>query len=157
MSELSEAAQLPFKEQCTNIYPQLTEEFYNSARDQGIAFLDSCEETGLINNYQTGSSNRDVVLGILLASAKAFQLSADAQTRQEMQACSEESQYGMQIADRISDLSAELVDIVDALMVNSSHYAAVLYGRRILNVHYIDAEGAVVRDKQQAEAEGELE
>ena len=157
MSELSEAAQLPFKEQCQNIYPQLTEQFFNSAKDQGIAFLDSCDETGLINDYKTQTSNRDVVLGILLACAKCFQLSADNQTRQEMQACNEESQYGMQIADRISDLSAELVDIVDALMVNSSHYAAVMYGRRVLNVHYTDAEGTVTRDKRQIEAVGELE
>ena len=82
--------------------------------------------------------------------------STSGQARHELQAQNEQSQFGMQLADSISDESVDLVAVVDRLINLNCHYNTVLYGRRELNFHYIDSEGSSVRDEKQTAESGEL-
>ena len=139
------------------IYQEAVDKFFDDIRNEGVSFIDSCEEAQLINNYETQTSRREVILGILLASAKMLESSTAAQARHELQAQTEHSQFGVEVANRISDLSAEMMLLVEELITNSCHYQAILTGRQALNVHYTDAEGTAVRDERQEAESGPLE
>ena len=144
-------------EQVKVIYQEAVDKFFDETRNEGVSFIDSCEEAQLINDYETQSSRREVVLGIMLASAKMLESSAAAQARHELQSQTEHSQFGVEVANRISDLSAEMMLLVEELITNSCHYQAILTGRQALNVHYTDAEGTAVRDERQEAESGPLE
>ena len=132
------------------------EEYFDLVRDHGVAFIDSCIETSLINDHEAKTSKRDVLLGILMAASRMMEQSTSGQARHELQAQNEQSQFGMQLADSISDESVDLVAVVDRLINLNCHYNTVLYGRRELNVHYTDSEGSSVRDEKQTAESGEL-
>ncbi len=155
--EDTSTTQLSAEEICKQAYKGTVDQFFESTRNESVSFIDSCEEASLINDYETGTSRRDVVLGIMLASAKMLESSAAAQARHELQAMTSESQFGAEAANRISDLSAEMMLLVEELIANSCHYQAIITGRRDLDVHFTDAEGTAVRDERQTEESGPLE
>ncbi len=96
-----------------------------------MQFIDYCEDTGCVNDLERGVGRQDSLVGVILVVTKMLQQQAEAQARREMQCLSEETQWGMQLAESISDHSVAISSAADQLSTLSSHYAAVLKGRRL--------------------------
>ena len=71
------------------------------------------------------------------------------QARLEMQHQDEDTQWGMQLADAVSDLSTNICEDAEKIASMVAHYAAVLHGRRI-GVEYQDefGESIVIKKRQ---------
>ena len=69
-----------------------------------------------------------------------IQQQAEGMARQEMQCLSEESKFGMQVADAISDYATAINTAADQLSNLASHYSAILKGRR-MQYHFTDESG----------------
>ena len=125
------------------VYQCALDEFEEAIRAEGIRFVDWLDDNSVINDYQRGCSRREPVMGMLYALSIMLKESSEIQARQEMQACSEGSEFGMKIAERVNELAVELHEIVADLNTLEAHYYAILKGRQ-MNAHFTDEEGTHV-------------
>lgn len=102
--------------------------------------VDWLERTSFVNDKDNGVSNLPAITALAKVSVTLLNELMAKQARQEMQAMSEHSVFGMKLADQMNDLSADARDAVNNLSALSAHYQVVLAGRRA-GVHYLDSEG----------------
>lgn len=138
-----EVSALSADEKMRMVYSCAVDEFFDSVKAESLGFIDWVEENHIVNDYQTGTSRRDVVMGMLSALTLMLKQSSEIQARQEMQACSEDSQFGMRIAERVNDLAVELHTLTEDIKALECHYHAVLKGRQ-MDCHFTDDEGTHV-------------
>lgn len=93
-----------------------------------------------MNDHQRGVSIIENPLGFMRALSVIVENSAEMQSRQELQAQDQHTQFAVQIMDAITDRAQAIKDMTEELIGLQSHYAAVLQGRR-LSVHYQNADG----------------
>ena len=140
------------------VYDLATEEMFEDIKLQSLRFIDYCEDTGCVNDYEAGVGKQDALVGVILIATKMLQQQAESQARHEMQAVSEESQFGMRLADSISDHAVGIHQAADHLANLTSHYAAVLRGRR-MGWHFTNefGEGVPIDDSDTEQMRQDLE
>ena len=134
-------AELSKEEKDKVLWNVIVEDQYDRITTWALWTLDFLEKEGLVNNYETGTSDRKPALGMLKALAKLTSQSAATMARQELQVLSEETQFGSEIAQKISDATAEMDLIAEEIASYHCQYEAILSGRR-RNIHYVDDEGS---------------
>lgn len=131
-SEVKEIVEaIPQEKKMRYVYDLATEEMFDAIKFQSLQFIDYCEATGCVNDYEAGVGKQDALVGVILIATKMLQQQAEDQARHEMQCLSEETQWGMQLADSISDHAVAIHSAADQLATLTSHYSAVLRGRRM--------------------------
>ena len=131
---------MPQDKKMKYVYGLAVEEMFDEIKLKSLEFIDYCEDTGCVNDLERGVGRQESLVGVILVATKMLQQQAEGQARHEMQALSEETQWGMQLADAISDHSVAIYSAADQLATLSSHYAAVLRGRRMV-WYFTDEEG----------------
>ncbi len=122
------------------VYDIAVSEMFDEIKLKSLQFIDYCEDTGCVNDLERGVGRQESLVGVILVATKMLQQQAESQARHEMQCLSEETQWGMELSDAISDHSVAIYSAADQLATLSSHYAAVLRGRR-MGWHFTDEEG----------------
>ena len=122
------------------VYDLAVDEMFEEIKLKSVEFINYCESTGCVNDLERGVGRQESLVGVILVATKMLQQQAEGQARHEMQCLSEETQWGMQLADAISDHSVAIHSAADQLATLSSHYAAVLKGRR-MSWHFTNEEG----------------
>ncbi|WP_415411082.1 hypothetical protein ACLM45_05780 [Synechococcus sp. A10-1-5-9] len=102
--------------------------------------IDFIDAQNLINNYETGTSRRELVTGFLRTTALLYQQSADDMTRAELQTQTKDSQYAVALANEASMLADALNKLVSQIIQCDADYMAVLNGRKS-HWHYTDGDG----------------
>ena len=123
------------------LYDRKKESFEKECREFGVGFVDGLTATSLINDVERGVSRREPLLGMMLASAYIYSNGTEAQARHELQTQTEDSQFGALLANEISDRAASIRHLVEECTKLESAYAAVILGRRELDIHYQSDEG----------------
>ena len=121
------------------IYSRVTELFCEDVRKNGIWMIDFLEDSNLVNDHQLGVSINGNPLGFMRALSVIVENSAEMQSRHELQAQDQHTQFAVQIMDGITDSVQAIKDMTEEFIGLQSHYAAVLQGRR-LSVHYQNAD-----------------
>ena len=122
------------------VYDIAVNEMFEEIKLKSLEFIDYCESSGCVNDYERGVGRQESLVGVILVATKMLQQQASSQARHEMQCLSEETKWGMELADSISDHSFALYSAADQLATLSSHYAAVLRGRR-MNWYFTTEDG----------------
>ena len=122
---------MPQDKKMQYVYKLAIDEMFEEIKLKSVEFIDYCEETGCVNHYEHGRGKQETLLGVILVASKMLQQQAEGQARHEMQCLSEETTWGMQLADAISDHAVAIHSAADQLTTLSSHYDAVLKGRRM--------------------------
>ena len=135
------------------IYDKKAEDFNEQCRFFGGDFIDGMIEHNTIQDPVKGVSHREPVIGMLMALANIYEAGAGAQSRWELQAQTELSQYAVQITTAISDRAAVIRSAVDDCLVLESAYASVILGRKELDVEYVDSSGNCVRYETEEQLE----
>lgn len=131
---------MPQDKKMQYVYKLAIDEMFEEIKLKSVEFIDYCEETGCVNHYEHGRGKQETLLGVILVASKMLQQQAEGQARHEMQCLSEETTWGMQLADAISDHAVAIHSAADQLTTLSSHYDAVLKGRR-MSWHFTKEEG----------------
>lgn len=116
------------------------QEFFNNTKEWSVSFLDWLEQQQLINNYERGTSDLRPALGMVRMLAQLLTQAYGQQARIEMQAQTKDTQWGMSVADRLSDCAEELKELSEAMIVLGGYYDTILRGRR-MGVEFQDEEG----------------
>lgn len=140
---MEEVANLSYEEKMRMVFGTEGEKVFERIKKASVATLEFCEDHGLLNDYERQTFKRDEALGILRAVGKAYELSTESLARQELQAMSEQTQFGAKVANEINDLARELSQVLDELTHYDCLYAGILRGRQ-MNTHYLDDEGSCV-------------
>jgi hypothetical protein len=122
------------------LYEMVSNDTAERVRDWSVWMIDFLEREQLVNNYETRTSTRTPILGMMYCISSILTESAANQSRVEMQTMNEGSQYGSIIAEHISDSAAAIKGEIETLVALHAAYEGVLYGRRNQR-HYIDNEG----------------
>lgn len=133
-------SQLPQDEKMQLIYATASDESFDEVKRHSLWFIDFCEKNGLINDYERGVGRQEPIVGVMLAATKMLQNQVEGMARRELQAQTESTQFGMQIANAISDRVALIQQDIEAISQLSCRYAAVLKGRQ-MDFDYLDDEG----------------
>ena len=124
------------------VYRIACDEMFEDIRSYSVDLSYLLDELGLVNDYEKRVSKTAPTMGMLnLGIAMLTQVFAK-QARQEMQAQSHETQWGMQLSDAISDKAVAIQSQVHELTTLISHYEAVLTGRR-MGVNFKDEDGSI--------------
>jgi len=133
------------------VYDSVVSEAHEDVRSWGVAFIDFVDKEGIVNDVENRVSRRAPVLGALVASTKMLEMSSAVQARQELQAQDADTQYGMEIANRIDDYAQVISKNVNDLITLSCHYESILAGRR-MGFHFTSDEGeGVLIDRSDSE------
>ena len=140
---MEKVQQLSDKDKYALVYQIACDEMYEDIRKFAVDFSYLLDEMGLVNDYEKRVSKTAPTMGMTnLGLAMITQVFAK-QARSEMQAQSEQTQWGMQIADSISDRANEIKAQFEDLTALICHYEAVLLGRR-MGVDFTDQDGSFV-------------
>ena len=148
--------QMSYEQKLALIYDKRSEGFNEECRYYGADFIDGLIEHNTINDPAKGVSHREPVMGMLLALANLYESGAGAQSRLELQAQTELSQFAVSITSAISDRAAVIRSAVDDCLVLESAYASVILGRRELDVEFVDSSGTCI-SYESGESEEQLE
>ena len=110
---------------------------FERTKDWSLSFVDWVDRQQVVNKYDEGRSDLIPVMGMLQMASSLLNEAFQKQTRQEMQTQNEDSQWGMRLADALSDKAKILRTEVDELLTLLLHYTSVLQGRR-LGVYFVD-------------------
>ena len=123
------------------LYSKKAEDFEAETRYFGADFISGLAEHNIINDPVARVSKRENVLGMMIALAYIYDAGAGAQSRHELQAQSEMSQFAVQITSAVSDRAAIIKSCLEELLGLESAYASVLLGRREFNIEYLNDSG----------------
>lgn len=104
---------------------------------------DWIEDNQVGRNQADGSARIEEIVGMLRISTLLFERVMSQQARRELQHLSENSQYGMKLADAMSSAALQLEKLSIDVSALTSHYSAVLEGRK-QDIHFTDEEGTSV-------------
>ncbi len=122
------------------VYSLLNKEYFDTTKEWSLGFIDWIDRNQIINNYNEQRSQLEPALGMMRMLSTCLQQAYEFQARQEMQSQDESSQWGMRLAEDLSDRSNELAQLVDELSLVAGHYDSVLKGRR-MGVEFVDEDG----------------
>lgn len=91
----------------------------------------------------TGTAKLEELISIIRVSTALLDAVTSKQARRELQHVSENSEYGMRLADAMNSAVLEMKRIADNTATLINHYSAVLEGRR-QDIHFTDDEGTAV-------------
>jgi hypothetical protein len=134
---------MPQNEKMKYVYDLATEETFEDIKAWSLWFINFCDDHDIVNDHVNGVGKQEPTVGVLLAASKMIQMQAEGMARQEMQCLSEETKYGMEVADAISDYATAIHTATDHLSNLVSHYSAILRGRR-MQYHFTDEQGTGV-------------
>ena len=140
---IREIARLSPDDKFKMIHNIAKEEAYEEIQRYSLGTIDFLDKHQLVNDYSTGVSRREPMLGILASVARIYSQSTEDQGRRELQTQTEHSQHATELTTYATDLSSALVKIVYEIISIEMEYVAVLKGRRF-GVHYTDDEGTHV-------------
>ena len=141
---------MPRDQKMKYVHNLSTTECYDEIKYWSLWFLDFVEANGLVNDLEAGVGKQEPVVGILLAASKMLQMQTEGMARQEMQVLSEETKWGMQLSNALSDYAHEIFKACDAVANISPHYSTILRGRR-MDWHYTDDEGNGIEVDREAQ------
>lgn len=122
------------------IHSTTSDDFFEGVRRYALDTVDFLDQTQLVNDYSTGTSKREPMLGILTAVSRLYQQSTCDQGRRELQIQHQDTQYAVSNTTYASDLADTLVKVVQEIVVTETEYHAILKGRSC-SIHYTDNEG----------------
>jgi len=122
------------------VYEMSGTESFDAIKYWSLWFIDFLDQNNLINDYARGVSDRAPLLGFLLAGAKLLEQSSEDMARHELQAQTKDTQWGVELADRINDYSASIFTAIDELTTLNCNYESVLKGRQ-MDYHFVDKDG----------------
>jgi len=122
------------------VHSLLIKEFFDDTKEWSLSFIDWIDRNQIINDYSEHRSRVEPAIGMMRMLSTCLQQAYEHQARQEMQSQDETSQWGMRLAEDLSDRSNELAQIVEELSTVAGHYDAVLKGRR-MGVEFTDEDG----------------
>lgn len=137
---LEKVQKLNASEKYALVYRIGCDEFFSETRKYAIDLSYLFDELGLVNDYEKGISKQAPTLGTLNLAIGMLKQVYEKQARTEMQCVSQETEWGMTLADAISDKANQVFADVEDLTKLMCHYEAVLLGRR-MGVHFMDEEG----------------
>ena len=138
-----EIARLSPEDKFKIIHHRAKDKAFEEIQKYSLGTIDFLDANELVNDYSTGVSRREPMLGILTAVSRLYAQSTDDQGRRELQAQTKETQHACELTTYATDLASALVKIVREIAAVELEYAAVLEGRRF-SVHYTDDEGTHV-------------
>ena len=106
-------------------------------------FLNFLDQNDIIYNRETNEVDKNVILGMLMTLATLLGNETDAAARTELQGQNENTQYGLGLANYISDEVVVLKRVIENIIINQSYYTAVQKGRKD-GVHFQDQDGAFI-------------
>jgi hypothetical protein len=130
------------------IFPQLGWVFQSLLRGDVLTtcqyhsniFLNFLDQNDIVYNRETNEVDKNVILGMLMTLATLLGNENDAAARTELQGQNQNTQYGLGLANYISDEGVVLKRVIENIIINESYYTAVLKGRKD-GVHYQDQDG----------------
>jgi hypothetical protein len=115
----------------------------NTCQFHSNVFLNFLDQNEIIYKQDSSEIDECVILGMLMALANLLNTKADNEARVELQRQNESTQYGLSLANYISDETVVLKRVVEDILVNETYYAAVLKGRE-QGVHFQDQDGSFI-------------
>ena len=104
--------------------------FYDEVCGHAHGAIDVMEKTDIVNDYKSKQANRPKHLGWLKALASCYQLAQGTQTRHELQASAEDTQFAVSLANELDDLASSLLATVNRIVDLEAAYMGVLHGRK---------------------------
>ena len=135
-----EVNRLPQKEKMEIVFALTRKDYYSDVQWWSMWLLDFIEAQNLINDYERGTSRRELVTGFLRTMALLYQQSADDMSRAELQTQTVDSQYAVKLSEEASVLADALNKLVSQIIQCDADYVAVLNGRKS-HWHYTDENG----------------
>ena len=135
-----EVNNLPKKEKMEIVFALTRKNFFQDVQWWSMWLIDFVDAQNLINDYQTGTSRREVTTGFLRTMAQLYRQSADDMSRAELQTQTKDSQYAVSLANEASMLADALNKLVSQIIQCDADYLAVLNGRKN-SWHYTDGDG----------------
>lgn len=123
------------------LYSKKAEDFEEEARYFGADFIEGLADHNIVQDPVAGVSKRENVLGMMIALAYIYDAGAAGQSRHELQAQSEMSQFAVQITSAVSDRASVIKNCLDELLVLESAYSSVILGRREFDIEYLNDSG----------------
>ena len=103
-------------------------------------FLNFLDQNDIVYNRETNEVDKNIILGMLMTLATLLGNETDAAARTELQGQNENTQYGLGLANYISDEGVVLKRVIENIIINESYYTAVLKGRKD-GVHFQNQDG----------------
>lgn len=124
----------------SEIYNAISNSTFEDIKQWSLWFINFVDQHDLVNDQATGSGRTAPLIGVLLAASRMLQMQSETMARQEMQAVTEQSQFGMEVSSALADQLSKIYSAADAAASLMSTYKGIL-GCRSLEHHITDAEG----------------
>ena len=128
------------EEKMSVLFPIYIDDYRELSSRWSMHLIDYLDAFDILNDYETGTSRREVLTGFLLTITELLRQSAEHQCRQELQTQTAATQFGMSISQALSSQAQKLGEVTDNIRTLDAYYSAVLKGRRD-NYHYTDRDG----------------
>ena len=142
---------LPEAERLKIVYELVSDAEWDRIKEWSVSIIDWIDSKGIVNKHSEQRSDLVPLVAMMHTASLLMKQTFAHQARLEMQHQNEDTQWGMQLADAVSDLSTNICEDAEKIASMVAHYAAVLHGRRI-GVEYQDEFGeSIVYKKETAE------
>ena len=124
-----------------NHYETFTETFWKGSGESGAECIDLLEEYKLVNSG-TGFNSRHHLAGWMTALSVINEAQLARQASHELRIGVEETQFASQIADALHTLALNIKTDVEKMRTLDSHYSAILFGRKLMDIEYQQNDGS---------------
>ena len=145
---------MPMKEQMsvlTEVYRELS---FGETKRWSLKSIDVLEAMG-VNDEETGVANVEMMIGMLVASAKLLQQAFTRQNRLELQVMDANTQFAADLTTAMYDRANEATALADELATLQTYYSAALMHRRENKWHLVNQEGELKPYTEEEIAKGE--
>lgn len=129
------------EQRMASVYSHQFTDFEETTRHFGCDFLDALDRSDAVNDKVNRVAKLENVLGMLLALTTIYDQGSEHQSRMELQAQTEDTQYSVQITSAINDRAAGLKLAVEECISLQAAYSAVLLGRKEFDVEFLNHDG----------------
>ena len=124
----------------SEVYNAISNSTFEDIKQWSLWFINFVDQHDLVNDHATGSGRTAPLIGVLLAASRMLQMQSETMARQEMQAVTEQSQFGMEVSNALADQLSKIYSAADAAASLTSTYKGIL-GCRSLEHHVTDVKG----------------
>lgn len=121
----------------TEVYREL---FHKSVVDWSQEAVNVLGELG-INDEDSYQSRLEIPLASLRTCSVMLKYAFTEKNRQELQALTEDTQFGAELSGNIYDSASSVVKLVDDIILHQTYYHAVLMNRKESKTHLLNSEG----------------
>ena len=126
------------------VYGKKAQDFEDDARFFGADFIEGLADHEVVNDPIARVSKREPVLGMLMALAHIYEAGTASQSRHELQAQTEMSQFAVQITTAASDRAAVIKSAVQECLLLESAYSSIILGRKEFDIEFQNDSGEFI-------------